>query len=100
MICICGRDLGHVTLKTQGLCDCGLSKWMLLGERITPKSQAIADGLNRRRAGTCIHSQNPCISRCGVLLSKTWEPIRQERRQLWFRRVNIPAIVFGGRGQS
>jgi hypothetical protein len=103
MICTCGNDLGRVTLKTPGLClKCGRSKWLQACRAHRPRSQAIADGLNRRFAPVCVHNTTTCITRCGVrmvngtmvhepvvkMVNGQWEPMSQDERETWFKDVN------------
>ncbi len=92
MICECGIDLGHVTVKTVGLCTCGRSKWMQCAQRIIPKSEAIAKRLNQEKKKLCRHHREPCISICGVMMVKgEWRAIDPVRRQQWF--VNVDAVT-------
>lgn len=90
MICLCGADLGKVTMKTTGLCEsCGRSKWLQVCHRTMVKGVAIAEGLNRRHDRRCVHNTTACFTRCGVILmGYRWEPIAEVRRQIWFKEVN------------
>ena len=90
MVCECGEDLGRVTLRTKGLCDaCGASKWLQCARSILPKSTAIAAGLTRRKAGSCVHQETQCISRCGVVRQDDgiWQPMTRSRREEWFQKL-------------
>ena len=90
MVCECGEDLGRVTLRTKGLCDaCGASKWLQCARSILPKSTAIAAGLTRRKAGSCVHQETQCISQCGVVRQDDgiWQPLTRSRREEWFQNV-------------
>jgi len=90
LACECGANLGRVTLKTKGLCEvCGASKWLQCARAILPKSKAIATGLTARKAGSCVHGESICISRCGVerQADGTWQPVGRDRRETWFKRI-------------
>lgn len=89
MNCACGQDLGVATVKTKGLCSsCKRSIWMQVARKYKPKSEAIAQGLNRRRQVICCHGNSPCYSRCGVEMGPAgWQPIAEEFRQSWFDKA-------------
>ncbi len=89
MICACGFEFGRVTVHTNGSCPvCTRSIWMQVARRYQPKSEAIAAGLNRRRAPVCVHHNAPCFSRCGVEMGNAgWQAITPEAREAWFARV-------------
>lgn len=85
MICMCGHNLGKVTVRTVGLCPkCNKSIWIQVAEKNDVR-HATAAHLNRGRATRCRHGDKVCIARCGVQFEDgTWKPITDERRTAWF----------------
>lgn len=91
MNCLCGRNLGPITSSTKGRCKgCGRSLWLQAAqarlEFTCSQAAHIAAQLTRKRAHTCTHGKQPCISQCGVRANEAlvWSPIPIEERRKWF----------------
>lgn len=86
LICMCGTDLGVVTIETKGLCSkCGRSLWIQAAKARVIDPAAIAAELNSQNRGHCDHRQSACIARCGVLLvDSVWSVVPKARRAAWF----------------
>jgi hypothetical protein len=97
MKCMCGNELGEVTVETKGACpECERSIWLQVARLEQPDSKRIAFELTRDRAQHCRCQpmfKTICYSRCGVVGvgmyfgALAWSPITPERRQQWFDSV-------------
>lgn len=92
MKCVCGADLGDVTVKTVGLCaECDRSKWIQAAYAQEPNSQAIVETLNEKQSVgcACSHRKTVCYSVCGVERDGAgiWRTIEKDRRASWFRSM-------------
>ena len=93
MNCICGNDLGPITIETRGLCKrCKRSLWIQAAQVRQIDPRHIAEDLNKAGRSLCEHAQTLCLARCGVMLiDQIWVVVPQDQRDDWFRKALEPA---------